>query len=266
MNDVAELLEIARDLARSAGAVVRDRPTDLHARSKSTPTDAVTVVDAAAERVIVDGLKRLRPHDRIVAEEGGDSATSAEVTWYVDPLDGTVNYLYGLPPYAVSIAAAVDREPVAGAVLEVSRDELYLASRGGGATCNGRPLRCTEQTDPAMALLATGFAYDADVRAWQASVVAEVLPQVRDVRRAGAAAIDLCHVAAGRVDAYYEAGMHPWDWMAGSLIAREAGARVAGLGGRGPGRNVTLAANPALFDALEKILLEAGAGDRTLAS
>ena len=266
MNDAAELLEIARDLAVAAGAVVRDRPDDLHARSKSTPTDTVTVVDAAAERVIVDGLRRLRPHDRIVAEEGGDSAERSEVTWYVDPLDGTVNYLYGLPPYAVSIAAAVDGEPVAGAVLEVTRDELYLASAGGGATCNGRTLRCTEQTEPSMALLATGFAYDAQVRAWQASVVAEVLPQVRDVRRAGAAAIDLCHVAAGRVDAYYEAGMHPWDWMAGSLIAREAGARVAGLAGRPPGRHVTLAANAALFDAVERILLEAGAGDQTLAS
>jgi myo-inositol-1(or 4)-monophosphatase len=261
-----ELLAVAVELAQQAGEVVRNRPDDLHAEAKTTPTDAVTVVDRAAERVIIDGLSRLRPGDRVIAEESGDSDRTSEVTWYVDPLDGTVNYLYGLAPYSVSIAAAVDGRPVAAAVLDVARDELFTATVGAGAQVNGRPIRCRRQSDPALALVATGFAYDSAVRTAQAEVVRAVLPRVRDIRRAGSAAVDLCSVAAGRVDAFYEAGMYPWDWMAGSLIAGEAGARVAGLGGKPPGRHVTLAANPALWEALERVLLSAGAGDLRFAS
>ena len=265
MPDAAELAEVAAQLARAAGEVLRRRPEDLGVESKSTPTDAVTVMDRAAEEVILDGLRARYPGDRVVAEESGDSSPDStargEVVWYVDPLDGTVNYLYGLPPYAVSIAAVVDGEPIAGVVYDVSRDELFAGISGGGGTCNGRPLRCRDQVDPAMALVATGFGYDADFRAAQADILRHVLPRVRDVRRAGSAALDLCSVAAGRVDAYFEAGMHPWDWAAGALIAREAGARVDGLGGRPTGAGVTLAANPALFDALHELLITAGAGD-----
>jgi myo-inositol-1(or 4)-monophosphatase len=218
-------------------------------------------MDRAAESVILDGLRERRPEDRVVAEESGDSNAESQVTWYVDPLDGTVNYLYGLPAYAVSVGAVVDGEPVAGAVYDVSRDELFVASLGAGATCNGDALHCTMQLDPSLALVATGFGYDAAFRAEQADVLRSVLPQVRDIRRAGSAALDLCSVAAGRVDAYYEAGMHAWDWVAGALIAREAGARVDGLLGRGLSRAVLLAANPGLFEALHDLLVAAGAGD-----
>jgi myo-inositol-1(or 4)-monophosphatase len=260
MTDVRELAEIASGLARAAGDVLRRRPEDLGIESKSTPTDAVTVMDRAAEKVVVDGLRERRPGDRIVAEESGDSRGSSAVVWYVDPLDGTVNYLYGLPPYAVSIAAFVDGEPAAGAVYDVSRDEMFLGVAGGGATCNGAVLRCRQQRDPALALVATGFGYDAAFRAAQADVVRALLPQVRDIRRGGSAALDLCSVAAGRVDAYYEAGMHIWDWAAGALIAREAGAQVDGLAGRPTGEGVTLAANPALFAAMHDLLIAAGAG------
>jgi myo-inositol-1(or 4)-monophosphatase len=261
VTDPRELAALAAELARAAGEVLRRRPADLGLESKSTPTDAVTVMDRAAEKLVLDNLRERRPNDRVVAEESGDAPGSSDVVWYVDPLDGTVNYLYGLPPYAVSIAAMIGGAPVAGAVYDVTRDELYLAAAGAGATCNGQSLRCTTQTDLALSLVATGFGYDAGFRAAQAEVLRAVLPKVRDIRRPGSAAVDLCSVAAGRVDAYYEAGMHPWDWAAGALIAREAGARVEGLQGRGPGRRVTLAANPRLFDALHDLLVTAGAGD-----
>ena len=266
MHDLGELQAIAEQLARAAADVIRNRPADLHAQSKTTPTDTVTIVDKAAERVIINGLSAMRPDDRVVAEESGDSEHEGDVTWFVDPLDGTVNYLYGLPPYSVSIAAVVADQPVAGVVIDVPRDELFAATAGGGATRNGVPIRCGTQVDPALSLVSTGFAYDARVRTWQAEVIRGVLPRVRDVRRAGSAAVDLCNVACGRVDAFFEAGMYPWDWMAGSLIAREAGARVDGIGGRPPGRHVTIAANPRLFAALELVLADAGAGDRTFTS
>lgn len=266
MPDVDELARVAVQLAHAAADVLRKRPTDLGVEAKTSPTDAVTVMDKAAERVILDGLGQLRPGDRVVAEESGDSAAEAAVTWYVDPLDGTVNYLYGLAPYAVSIAATVAGETVAGAVLDVPADELFVATKGGGATCNGERIACSRQPDPAFALVATGFGYDVRLRRLQADVVRQVLPQVRDIRRAGSAAVDLCGVAAGRLDAFYEAGMHQWDWAAGALIATEAGARVAGLQGRGPGSHVTVAANPRLFDALHDVLVAAGAGDLRLPS
>jgi myo-inositol-1(or 4)-monophosphatase len=266
LPDLPELAKIATELARAAGDVLRRRPADLGTQSKTTPTDAVTVMDRAAEQVILDGLRELRPGDRVVAEESGDSSATSEVVWYVDPLDGTVNYLYGLAPYAVSIGAMVDGRPVVGVVLDVPRDELFVATAGGGATCNGEPIRCSDQADPAFALVATGFGYDARLRAAQAEVVREVLPRVRDIRRAGSAAVDLCSVAAGRVDAFYEAGMHPWDWCAGAVIAREAGARVEGLLGRGAGSRVTLAGNPALWTAVHEILVAAGAGELALPS
>jgi myo-inositol-1(or 4)-monophosphatase len=259
----AELLVIASDVARKAGVLLRERPDDLAADAKSTPTDAVTVMDKRSERLILDELTARRPGDRVLAEESGAQRLGDDpdtgVTWVVDPLDGTVNYLYGIPHYAVSIAAEIHGEAVAGAVYDVCRDEMYAASHGGGATRDGTPLRCTDERDPAFALTATGFGYAASLRAKQAAALADVLPQVRDIRRAGCAALDLCFVAAGRLDAFFEAGMLPWDWAAGALIATEAGARVGGVGGRPPGTWTTLVANPALFGPLERILLDAGA-------
>jgi myo-inositol-1(or 4)-monophosphatase len=254
----AELLAIASEVAREAGALLRDRPARLQVSSKTTPTDAVTEMDRASERLIIDRI--LAAGDRIVGEESGkrDGAVGDDVTWFVDPIDGTVNYLYNLPQFSVSIAAQIAGESVAGVVYDVMRDEMYAATRGGGATCSGVPLRCTAQTDLGLSLIATGFAYAAETRNVQAAVLTTVLPAVRDIRRLGSAALDLCAVAAGRVDGYYEAGMQPWDWAAGALIAREAGARVGGLNGRPPGVWTTLAANPTLFTALERLLLEAG--------
>jgi fructose-1,6-bisphosphatase/inositol monophosphatase family enzyme len=256
------LLSVAVELARAAGALLLQRPDDLGATAKSTPTDAVTKMDRAAERVILDGLARRRPHDRVVAEESGTSGGGSDVTWFVDPLDGTVNYLYDIPHWAVSIAAAVGDTVVAGVVFDPHRDETFQALRGRGATCNGRPLAVSAQADPAFALVATGFSYAAAERSRQAEVLRAVLPRVRDIRRAGSAALDLCAVAASRVDAFFEAGMYPWDWAAGGLIAEEAGATFGGVGGRPPGAWTTLVANPALFVALDRLLLEAGDGPR----
>jgi myo-inositol-1(or 4)-monophosphatase len=250
-----ELLELARSLARDAGDVLRSRPADLGATTKSTPTDVVTVMDKAAERVILEGLRSARPADAIVSEESAATAGSTGVRWLVDPLDGTVNYLYGIPHYSVSIAAEVDGQIAVGVVLDVERNVEFLATQGGGATRDGQPIRCSRQDDPSLALVATGFNYSVELRRVQAAEIAGILPQVRDIRRMGSAALDLCAVASGQVDAFFEAGMHAWDWAAGALIAREAGARVAGLNGRPPGPHTTLAANPHLFDLLHHVLV-----------
>jgi myo-inositol-1(or 4)-monophosphatase len=250
-----ELLGLARSLARDAGDVLRSRPADLGVTTKSSPTDVVTVMDKAAERVILDGLAAARPDDGIVSEESPASPGESGVRWLVDPLDGTVNYLYGIPHYAVSIAAEVDGEIAIGVVLDVEREVEYIATLGGGASCDGEPIRCSTQADPALSLVATGFNYTVELRRVQAREIAEILPVVRDIRRMGSAALDLCAVANGQVDAFFEAGMYPWDWAAGALIAGEAGARVAGLGGRPPGRHTTLAANPHLFDLLHHVLV-----------
>lgn len=256
---VGDLLGLARALAQAAGEVLRSRPEDLAVSTKSGPTDVVTVMDRAAERVILDGLSRSRPDDAVVSEESAATAGETGVRWLVDPLDGTVNYLYAIPHYAVSIAAEIDGVPALGVVLDVERRLEYVASRGGGATCDGRSIRCSAQNEPAQALVATGFNYDVGRRIAQARSMATVLPAVRDIRRFGSAALDLCAVASGQVDAFFEAGMHEWDWAAGALIAAEAGARVAGLDGRPPGRHTTLAANPILFDRLHDLLVAARA-------
>lgn len=229
--------------------------------TKSTPTDVVTVMDKAAEKVILDGLAAHRPDDAVVSEESSAQAGATGVRWLVDPLDGTVNYLYGIPQYAVSIAAEVDDAVACGVVYDVERDLLYRAVAGGGAYVDERPLACSDQTDPALALIGTGFNYDPVMRAAQAETLTTLLPRVRDIRRAGSAALDLCAVAAGQLDAFYEAGMYPWDWCAGGLIVTEAGGRIDGLAGNAPGRNTTLAANPALFDRMHELLLSSRADD-----
>jgi myo-inositol-1(or 4)-monophosphatase len=257
--DADELLALAVELARAAGALLRDRPTDLGAGTKTTPTDAVTVMDRAAEQLILDELGRRRPRDRVVAEEGGSRPGDSGVTWYVDPLDGTVNYVYDIPHWAVSIGVYDGDVAAAAVVYDGAKDEIFCAQRGAGATCNDRLLRVTTLSDPAMALVGTGFAYDATARSRQAEVLRPVLPRVRDIRRAGSAALDLCSVAAARLDAFFEAGMKQWDWAAGALIVREAGGVVAGLRGAPPGETTTLAAGPGLFGGMEKLLVDAGA-------
>lgn len=212
-------------------------------------------MDKAAERVILDGLDAARPDDTVVSEEGGGREGSSGVSWLVDPLDGTVNYLYGIPQYAVSIAAQVAEVTVCGVVVDVVPEITYTAIAGGGAFRDGARVTCSQQTDPAFALVGTGFAYGVELRTQQAAGLPTFLPAVRDLRRMGSAALDLCAVACGQLDAFFEAGMYPWDWAAGGLLATEAGARLDGLGGRQPGRNTTLAANPALFDALHDLLV-----------
>jgi myo-inositol-1(or 4)-monophosphatase len=212
-------------------------------------------MDKAAERVILDGLRAARPGDAVVSEESPAQPGDTGVQWLVDPLDGTVNYFYAIPHYSVSIAAQIGAEVVAGVVYDVERRLVYTATAGGGAFRDGVPIHCTTQSDPGMSLLGTGFNYDVGMRRVQARAISQILPAVRDIRRAGSAALDLCAVASGQLDAFYESGMHPWDWAAGALIAREAGALVEGLGGRPPGRWTTLAANPALFDRLHGLLI-----------
>ncbi len=258
--DPLELLALGTDLARRAGALVRERrPAHLDIGTKTTPTDVVTEMDTASEQLIVAGIRAARPDDGILAEEGSDSAGSSGVRWVIDPLDGTVNYLYGLPHWAVSIAAERDGKLVAGVVFDPVKDELYAAGAGRGATCNGEPIACPDGVDLSKALVATGFGYAAERRAAQARVLAGLLPLVRDIRRRGTASLDLCSVARGQVDAYYERGMQAWDIAAGALVAREAGVRVEGLHGRPPSPELTVAAPPALFGPLHDLLAELSA-------
>jgi myo-inositol-1(or 4)-monophosphatase len=253
--DPSTLLALAVDLARRAGALALEMHSGLGASdTKSSPTDVVTAADRAVEQLLVEGIRSARPGDGILGEEGASDDGTTGVRWVVDPVDGTVNYLYGLPPWAVSIGVEVDGVTEVGVVLDPTKEELFTAVRGGGATMNDRPLRCTAATELAQALVATGFGYDARRRAAQAALLPTLLPAVRDIRRVGAGALDLCAVAAGRVDAYYEQGLSPWDMSAGLLVATEAGARVGGLHGRAPSGALVLAAAPGVFDALHDLL------------
>jgi myo-inositol-1(or 4)-monophosphatase len=260
---IEELLEVALVLAREAGTLLlAGRPAGpLRVTSKSTPTDVVTEMDHAAEALITETLARLRPDDGMLGEEGTDHPGTSGVRWVVDPLDGTVNYLYGLGGWAVSVAAEVDARVVAGVVHIPSTGETFAATLGGGATCNGVALRRGPGPALSSALVATGFGYDARRRAHQAAVLARVLPLVRDIRRFGACAVDLCLLAAGRLDAYYERGVNAWDHAAGGLVAAEAGARVEGLRGAPASPRFLLAAPPALFAALHDVLVAAGADE-----
>ena len=261
MVDRTELRLLAEAVARDAGALLRDQldRVRLEVGTKSSATDMVTEMDRAAEARIVEGLLGARPDDGMVGEEGTDRVGTSGVRWIVDPLDGTTNYLYGLPGFGVSIAAEVAGEVVAGVVADVVRGELFAATLGGGATRDGAPIRPSACAELPVALVATGFSYDAERRRRQAAVLVEVLPQIRDIRRFGAAAVDLCSVACGRVDAYYEKGLAPWDLAAGALIAAEAGAVVTSFGGGPPADGTVVAAAPAIAEALRTLIVAAGA-------
>jgi myo-inositol-1(or 4)-monophosphatase len=260
-----QLLDLAARLAVAAGRMVRAGRSDLGVQAvttKSTDTDMVTEFDRASEQLIVGGILSARPHDTIVGEEGTDTVGTSGVSWCIDPIDGTTNFLYGLPGYAVSIAAAVDGVTRAGAVYVPSNDELFTAALGAGARLDGRPISCSTTTDLHRALVATGFAYSPERRAEQAGRVARLLPHIRDIRRLGAAAPDLCNLAAGRVDAYFEEGLGAWDFAAGALIAGEAGCLVGGIAGGEPSPAGVLAASPAIFPQLRAALLEIDAEGR----
>lgn len=247
--DPAELRDLAVDLARRAGdLLMQRRASDLELDTKSTPTDLVTVMDGEAEQLVVSGLRQARPDDAILAEESGARAGSGQVRWIVDPLDGTVNYAYGIGVWGVSIAAELSGTVIAGAVFSALDGGVYEAFRGGGARFEGEPLRCSGVTDLALSLLGTGFSYSAARRTTQGTAIAALLPAVRDIRRMGAAALDLCAVARGTFDAYFEYGLQPWDRAAGLLIAEEAGAGVTTF--PFADADVTIAAAPGIFDAL----------------
>ncbi|MFD7921859.1 inositol monophosphatase family protein [Streptomyces sp. NPDC059740] len=256
-----ELLGLALDIARDAGTMLRERrPADLSvAATKTSPIDVVTEMDIAAEELITSYLRKHRPEDGFLGEEGADVEGSSGVRWVIDPIDGTVNYLYDLPSWSVSIAAEYRGETVVGVVAAPMREEVYHAVLGGGAHRNGVPVRCRPAPPLSQALVGTGFGYLAERRAAQAEVVRALLPRVRDIRRGGSAAIDLCDVACGRLDAYYERGLNPWDMAAGDLIAREAGALTGGRPGLTPSTELTVAASPEVFGVLQPLLEELGA-------
>jgi myo-inositol-1(or 4)-monophosphatase len=270
-NQPGQLRTVAETLASEAAAFVRRRRAevfgadagtdgDAAVQSKTTPTDPVTVVDTETERLLRDRLAQLRSGDAVLGEEGGGptdpAAVPGAVTWVLDPIDGTVNFVYGIPSYSVSVAAQVDGVSVAGAVADVVGGRLYSAATGLGAHVSDaegtRPLRCSAVEDLSLALVGTGFAYSTPRRTVQAELVSKILPVVRDVRRIGSAALDLCMVAAGRLDAYYEHGLHVWDAAAGAVIAAEAGARVVLPEPGDPDRNAALvvAAAPGIADQL----------------
>jgi myo-inositol-1(or 4)-monophosphatase len=260
-TDARELLEVARAAAAEAGKLlVEGRPENLGvAQTKSSPTDVVTEMDTAAEHTIRAAIRRHRPDDGFLGEEGGSQDGGSGVRWVIDPIDGTVNYLYGLPAWAVSIGAEADGVTVAGVVLAPQLGEEYTAVLGEGSWLGGRRLRVNEPAELAQALVATGFGYRAQRREVQGRIVAGLLGQVRDIRRGGSAALDLCSVAMGRVDGYYERGTHAWDRAAGTLIAQEAGARVEGFHGAPASEAMVLAAGRALFPALHGALTALGA-------
>jgi myo-inositol-1(or 4)-monophosphatase len=282
-EDAETLLQIAVEAAGEAGQLLASwrgdgRPEVVD--TKSSPTDVVTEMDRQSELLITRRIRAVRPGDAVLGEEGGQTAGDppgngsdanpatpgasggpGRVRWVVDPLDGTVNYLYGLPGWAVSIAAEVDGAVVAG-VVEVPRfGETFtaVARRGAWLRYGGDPgtaiaLRCTSGVALGQALVGTGFGYDPGRRQVQGEVIAALLPHVRDIRRAGSAAVDLCSVAAGRLDAFFERGLNYWDYAAGGLIAREAGAVVGGLAGKAESTSMTVAAGPGLYGQLETFL------------
>jgi myo-inositol-1(or 4)-monophosphatase len=258
VSDPTTLLKLAVETAREAGELIRDRREAVTrmavSATKSTPTDVVTDSDTAAETLIRERLLAARPEDAILGEEGGSQDGGSGVRWLVDPIDGTVNYLYGIPQYAVSIAAQRNGDAIAGVVHNPASGETWTASRGGGAYLDGQPIGVSDCDRLELALVATGFGYDAGRRARQAAILQQILPSVRDIRRAGAASLDLCAVAMGRVDGYYERGLGPWDLAAGALIAEEAGAVVGGLAGAAAGPDLVIAAGPGLFAALHDLL------------
>lgn len=282
--DPRALEALAVDLAVAAGRlIVRNRPDRLSVSTKSSSTDVVTTMDADSERYLIERLGRERPGDAVFGEEGGARVGSSGITWVLDPIDGTVNYLYGIPEYAVSVAAVVGDpaidgawRPVAGAVAHPERLEhgvVYSAALGhgsrmrrvgpadaagngseGGPVDAGESLGTSGAVSLEQTLLGTGFGYVPRVRRRQARVLLEVLPAVRDIRRAGSAALDLCAVAAGRLDAYYERGVNPWDYAAGWLVVTEAGGVVSGVGASEPGANGIVAAAPAVHAAVRDLV------------
>ena len=264
------LMETAATIAVGAAELITRQRAEIVSldevtTTKSSDVDPVTIVDKSAEDYIADQLAQLRPEDGLLGEEGGNRSSKSGVTWIVDPIDGTVNFLYGIPQYAVSIAAEYGGEIIAGAVVNVQTGELFHAAHDEGAWLQQagqkQRLRVTSKSELHTALVATGFGYDASRRAVQASLLGNILPHIRDIRRFGSAALDLCAVAAGRVDAYYEHGLNAWDFAAGLLIAQEAGAKVWAPSPSMPGSagEIIVVAAPEVAEEMYALLQSIGA-------
>ncbi|WP_369373812.1 inositol monophosphatase [Promicromonospora sp. Populi] len=264
---VTALRDLALRLATAAGALVREgRPDRVEvAATKSSDVDPVTVMDRASEDLLREMIAAERPDDAILGEEGDDVAGTSGLTWVLDPIDGTVNYLYGIASWAVSVAVvAGPPEPatwtiLAGCVHSVADGRTWSAGLGEGATRDGAPVRVGAPASLGSCLVGTGFGYDAERRAQQAQVLTQVLPRIRDIRRLGSAAIDLCLLADGSLDLYYERGLNPWDMAAGAIVATEAGATVTGLRGGPAGNAMTVAGPSGLVAELAEILEAADA-------
>ena len=250
------ILDLAVGIAKEAGALLSTRPENFDLETKSSAIDFATQMDKASEELIVSKILTARPGDGIIAEEGSATTSTSGVTWVIDPLDGTVNYFYGIAGWNVSIAAKTAAGVQVGVVYAPSIDSLWTATKGGGAFLNGKPIRCNDPVELNRALIATGFSYDVAKRVSQAELVSKLLPQVRDIRRIGAGAADLCLVATGRLDAFYEFGLNEWDLAAGGLVATEAGALVTGFAGGAAGKEMVIAAGPSLHEKLLKIIIK----------
>lgn len=249
-----ELLKLAESVARATGSLLMNRPESFTLTEKSSAVDFATQMDQQAEEMIVKLLLEQRPDDGIVAEEGAARQSKSGITWVIDPIDGTVNYLYGLPGWNVSIAAKDKDGVVVGVVYAPSINGFWSAIRSEGATYNGNEIKCNDPVALEKALIATGFAYDLNLRNSQGKIMSNLLPKIRDLRRNGAAAVDLCYVAMGAIDGYFEASLKEWDFAAAGLIATEAGAVVSGRAGGEPNGELVVCAGPALHAALLPLL------------
>ena len=243
------LKNLAVEIAKNAGSLLLNRPKQLDISTKTSDIDVVTQMDRASERFIVEEILKARPDDGIIGEEGADRPSKSGYTWVIDPIDGTVNYLYNMAGWSVSIAVKDLQGTVVGVVYSPTIDSLYTAIRGGGAFLNGSKISCNDPIELNRALIATGFAYRSELREQQISQFNELIMKIRDYRRNGSAAIDICHVASGQVDGYYEMGLLEWDRAAAELIASEAGAKVSVHG------ELTIAAGPYLYGKLAEVLL-----------
>ena len=250
------LREIAEAVAREAGRQLREAFAGplLNVQSKSSPTDLVSEADHAAERLIRERLASARPGDGFLGEEGGDEEGTTGIRWVVDPLDGTINFLFGIPQWAVSIACEDSGGTLAGVIYDPMRDELWSALRDGPPLLDGREIHASTRDDLGTAMVATGFGYDAEVRRMQAEEVARLLPRVRDIRRFGSAALDLAWTAAGRYDAFYERGLNHWDRAAGELLCVRAGLAVRELEPAPPAAGGVLVAAHALIGELDSLV------------
>lgn len=247
---ISELLALAQDIAKRAGTLLMSRPASFDINEKSSARDFATQMDHASEKLIVDALLTARPGDGIIGEEGANRVSTSGITWVIDPIDGTVNYFYNLPGWNISIAAKDEAGVLVGVVYAPTLNSLWYATQGGGAFLNGKQIYCSTTHNLEDSLIATGFSYDPEERISQGEKIASLIPRVRDIRRNGAAAVDLCYVASGAVDGYFETGLKEWDLAAGGLIAREAGARVTGRHGQPAGEAMVIAAGSALHALL----------------